>query len=50
MTEQAAEIKTVKFGVANSRDYIKYTLNKEYDKAYQASKRFLKPQQRVLAK
>ena len=27
------EMKNVKFGVANSRDYIKHTINKDYVKA-----------------
>lgn len=29
--------------IINSRDYIRHTLNREYDKAYLASKPFLKP-------
>jgi len=31
----------------NSRDYIRHTLNKEYDKAYLASRPFLKPMPRI---
>jgi len=33
----------INFGKTKSRDYIKYALNKEYDKAYVVSKPFLKP-------
>jgi hypothetical protein len=33
--------------IINSRDYIRHTLNKEYDKAYLASKPFLKPMPRL---
>jgi len=41
------EISCIKFGITNSRDYIRHTLNKEYDKAYLASKPFLKPMPRL---
>lgn len=41
------EIGCIKFGITNSRDYIRHTLNKEYDKAYLASKPFLKPMPRL---
>ncbi len=36
------EMKNVKFGVANSRDYIKHTINKDYVKAGIATREFLK--------
>lgn len=41
------ETSSIKFGITNSRDYIRHTLNKEYDKAYLASKPFLKPMPRI---